>query len=741
MDEFGGIPVDQAQPDEFGGIPVEGSNRNGLGAPLSDDSDQSGHQGSAGTRPIGDVATEAAENLIPSGVRTAESIYNAVRHPIKTIGALSDVGRGAGQELAHTIRGDSATHDLTPQEQAFEGVKSYFGNRYGSIPGFQDAVAKDPVGVMADLSVLFSGTGALARQVPGIGEKAADVAATAARASNPVVAATAPIAKLTSPIGRGAADVIGNLGTHTGAEPLKLAYQAGRQGGDASQAFLDNMRGNVPMEDVVSSAKAAVSQMRQAKNAAYREGMAGISKDPTVLSFEPVDKAMAKTANVKSFSGRSGTGPTQDLAKSTSDVRSDIQAAIDHWKGLDPADFHTPEGFDALKQQIGDIKDSLPYNTPQRLVAEQAYNAVRGAIVSQAPDYARVMKDYERASDAIDQVQRGLSLGKRATVDTSLRKLQSIMRNNVNTNYGYRGKLLDQLTDAGATNLPYELAGQSLSKLTPRGLGGVEAGAAGLAALAGHPTVLAAAPFMSPRLMGEVAHGLGAAGRGLAPVTEAVRPAARAATEAVPSLHETDTIAEQGQVPWTVGGGPDRLQDATNALLRLSQPYKDGGAVHDAAHEANPEPTEAQIEAGNYRKGHVKLHGLDISVETPIGAARRGTGKDGKSWENRHETAHYGYVKRTSGADGEHVDCYIGPHHKSRRIFVVNQIDPERQKFDEHKVIFGARNRKDARDIYDGGFSDGSGPKRRWSIHEVTPEGLKHWLAKGNTKRPMQAAA
>ncbi len=28
-----------------------------------------------------------------------------------------------------------------------------------------------------------------------------------------------------------------------------------------------------------------------------------------------------------------------------------------------------------------------------------------------------------------------------------------------------------------------------------------------------------------------------------------------------------------------------------------------------------PEPTQAQIEAGNYKKGHIKVHGLDIAVE------------------------------------------------------------------------------------------------------------------------------
>lgn len=87
-------------------------------------------------------------------------------------------------------------------------------------------------------------------------------------------------------------------------------------------------------------------------------------------------------------------------------------------------------------------------------------------------------------------------------------------------------------------------------------------------------------------------------------------------------------------------------------------------------------------------------------------------------------------------ADGEHMDCYIGPHEGSKRVFVVNQIEPHERKFDEHKFIFGARTLKEAKAIYDDGFSDKSGPKRRWSIYEVPPEQLRKWLERGPHKKP-----
>jgi hypothetical protein len=53
-----------------------------------------------------------------------------------------------------------------------------------------------------------------------------------------------------------------------------------------------------------------------------------------------------------------------------------------------------------------------------------------------------------------------------------------------------------------------------MSSWTPRGLAGVVAGGTGAAGLM-NPTVLAGLPAASPRLVGEIAYGLGSASRGV----------------------------------------------------------------------------------------------------------------------------------------------------------------------------------------------------------------------------------
>ena len=98
-----------------------------------------------------------------------------------------------------------------------------------------------------------------------------------------------------------------------------------------------------------------------------------------------------------------------------------------------------------------------------------------------------------------------------------MRKLQSLMRNNVNTNYGQRLKLAQELESAGGRQMMPALAGQALNELTPRGL--QRASTIPTALLAGATGGLpAAATSMlasSPRVMGEAAFATGVGTRGL----------------------------------------------------------------------------------------------------------------------------------------------------------------------------------------------------------------------------------
>jgi hypothetical protein len=167
--------------------------------------------------------------------------------------------------------------------------------------------------------------------------------------------------------------------------------------------------------------------------------------------------------------------------------------------------------------------------------------------------------------------------------------------------------------------------------------------------------------------------------------------------------------------------------------------------IAEAAHAAAtspkndlPQPTQGQKEAGNYQKGHISLHGLDIAIENPSGSIRSGTDAKGKKWSNtlRH---HYGYIKGTVGMDKDHVDTFIGEKPESQKVFVVDQIDPLTGKADEHKVMLGFETLEEAQKSYQANYAkDWTGGK---TITETTVDGFKTWLKEGNTKKPFAVPA
>ena len=305
--------------------------------------------------------------------------------------------------------------------------------------------------------------------------------------------------------GRGAKSLAGTaitkslgLTTGVGDEAIKTAFASGKNG---ETAFFENLRGRASMTDILDDAKSALTQMRLDRAAEYRAGMSDISKDKTILDFAPIQAAVNSLKSMGSFKG-------QAINKNAAATVGEIEDQITTWQKLNPAEYHTPEGLDALKQAIGDIRDATQFGTPGRKAADTAYNAIKKQIADQAPEYSKVMRDYSEASEAITEIQKAFSLGEKSSKDTAMRKLQSLMRNNVNTNYGNRLNLAGDLETKGGKELLPAIAGQALSSATPRGLQGLTAAASGLYGLS-NPWALASLPLQSPRLIGAASYGLG----------------------------------------------------------------------------------------------------------------------------------------------------------------------------------------------------------------------------------------
>ena len=141
-------------------------------------------------------------------------------------------------------------------------------------------------------------------------------------------------------------------------------------------------------------------------------------------------------------------------------------------------------------------------------------------------------------------------------------------------------------------------------------------------------------------------------------------------------------------------------------------------------------PTEAQKEAGNYKKGHIKVDGFNVTIEQPKGSIRRGKDANGKEWESEmHNT--YGYIRGTESFDGDHIDIFLSDNPTEGNVFVVDQVNKD-GSFDEHKVMYGFSDMESARKAYLSNYEEG------WqglgNITEVSKEEFKKWIDSSKRK-------
>lgn len=157
-------------------------------------------------------------------------------------------------------------------------------------------------------------------------------------------------------------------------------------------------------------------------------------------------------------------------------------------------------------------------------------------------------------------------------------------------------------------------------------------------------------------------------------------------------------------------------------------PQKDSRSVQPSTlpsvkgHVVNLRHNVGKMDAASLPK--MKLHGMILGIENPRNSIRRGNSLDGE-WAVKMPH-HYGFIKGTKGADGDEVDCFVGPNLKSPKVFIVNQNDNYSGEFDEHKCMLGFDSAEEAKEAYQASFGNG------WngfdSIHELDVNSFKEWL-------------
>ncbi len=175
------------------------------------------------------------------------------------------------------------------------------------------------------------------------------------------------------------------------------------------------------------------------------------------------------------------------------------------------------------------------------------------------------------------------------------------------------------------------------------------------------------------------------------------------------------------------------LQEVVRHLDGAEQPLS--AKIKTASADVNTEPTEAQKEAGNYKKGHVQVGTFDITIEQPQGSVRKGTDANGKQWKSKmHNT--YGYFRGTEGVDGDHIDVFLSNDidgWNGRKVYVVDQYNPD-GTFDEHKVMLGFNDMDEAKSDYLANYEKGWEDGRRIVVSTTNLEYFEKWIDSSHRK-------
>lgn len=196
-----------------------------------------------------------------------------------------------------------------------------------------------------------------------------------------------------------------------------------------------------------------------------------------------------------------------------------------------------------------------------------------------------------------------------------------------------------------------------------------------------------------------------------------------------PDIDRTDGATQEGSsrglVPF-VAPSPKESENPLDYAERIVEAKR----LHDEELKVNTNPSEAQKEAGNYKKGHIKINGFDVTIEQPAGSVRSGKDANGKEWSVTMNNT-YGYIRGTKGVDGDHIDVFLGPDMNSDMVYVVDQVNTD-GSFDEHKVMIGFSSLEDARSAYLSNYEDG------WqglgNITGVALDEFKKWIDSSKRK-------
>ena len=456
-------------------------------------------------------AGKTIANIVPSGIQFAKNITEPIRNPVDTFQGLMNLTTGGlTKVLPQSVLKYARPEAVKSGQEALAGTGEYLSQRYGGKENILKTIESDPVGALADVSSVLTGGGALATKVAPM-SRTGQALTRAGTVTNPLT----PVQNIVS----GAVPVVAGGFTRRAPETFEVAYQAGKEGGNALKSFTDSLRGKTPLTDVTYAVKSGAKTMQQDASNVYKAAKTTWASDPTPLDFTPVKDTLLEGKK----SVRSG-GDLRNLSEVDTAELTKINKLGKLISQFDKPKYQNAQGFDSLKKRIGrTLPDAKAYPNANRV-----YNEVLSSVNSELNKiggYRDAMTNYGKTQNAIEEIRQALGTNNQQSIEAGLRKVLTLTKD-VPTQE-YKIAVAKQLKNSTGIDIMPAVAGQSLQEyvspfvkqnlLSGGAIGGVgaavnPASAATIGSTLG-TAILLGGLLSSPRLLGEASQLSGRVGR------------------------------------------------------------------------------------------------------------------------------------------------------------------------------------------------------------------------------------
>jgi hypothetical protein len=427
----------------------------------------------------------------------------------------------AGQGIASKVRGAFGEVQDPAKKAESEGIINAMMEPFTSVAGFKKALATDPFSVLSTAAIPVTGGAAgLAK-----GAQLAGTASTVGKTLSGLSKAAGTTATLMDPVSTTMAagqiageKIVSPLAKKTAAEAsgvsptaLEQAYQAGKSPDaaikDSFNTFATGQKSAVDLSQDMSQAVKSLRDAEVAKWGATKEGILELQQEvPFDKIYKSIEEARGKIGPVES-ARINGLKAHRVLDSLESDLRA--------MEAKPPGSFEkTVGGLDQFKRELYAEQGQAPNRMAENAL-KNVYAGVTGAIGETAPQYTKLMRDYERLLDSMGTIKS--TLGTREGANASAEMIKLIKAQNDLT----KNKFILQLAEHDPT-LPYKIAGAAIHEAAGKPFNWVNsltpAQMANLAGsfysgLPGHTAVaalgIAGQRMLTPSTVGKMAYGAG----------------------------------------------------------------------------------------------------------------------------------------------------------------------------------------------------------------------------------------